>query len=68
MRRYRSNVLSFKKIFIKSEKYIENNIAPGQAYSQNCWKQWIEVVNESYTNLRSPHPFFSVNCFFIHLV
>lgn len=57
MRRYLSNFLSFKKIFIKSEKYIENNIDTGQAYSQNCWKQWIEVVNESYTNLRSP-PFF----------
>ena len=48
----------FKKIFIKSEKYIENNIETGQAYSQNCWKQWIEVVNESYTNLRSPLFFF----------
>lgn len=57
MRRYRSNLLSFKKIFIKSEKYIENNFETGQAYSQNCWKQWIEVVNESYTNLRPP-PFF----------
>lgn len=68
MRRYRSNFLSFKKIFIKSEKYIENNIETGQTYWQNCWKQWIEVVKESYTNLRSPHPFFSVNCFFIHLV
>ena len=67
MRRYRSNFPSFKKIFIKSEKYIENNIETGQTYSQNCWKQWIEVVKESYTNLRPP-PFFSVNCFFIHLV
>lgn len=59
MRRYRSNFLSFKKIFIKSEKYIENNIDTGQTYSQNCWKQWIEVVNESYTNLRSPLFFLS---------
>ena len=58
MSRYRSNFLSFKKIFIKSKKYIENNIETGQAYSQNCWKQWIEVVNESYTNLRSPPLFF----------
>ena len=37
MRRYRWNFLSFKKIFIKSEKYIDNNIETGQAYSQNCW-------------------------------
>lgn len=58
MRRYRSNFLSFKKIFIKSEKYIEHNIETGRAYSQNCWKQWIEVVNESYTNLRSLPPAF----------
>ena len=58
MRRYRSNFLSFKKIFIKSEKYTDNNIDTGQAYSQNWWKQWIEVVNESYTNLRPPPLFF----------